>query len=86
MVPSTLGRIAKNAAMDTLSVEPDVNSLANQSRYLLVRAVVRGDFFSFRKYLTGLGELPYFERIEVIEIQQNPDIMEFKMNIWLALN
>lgn len=86
MVPSTFGRIAKNAAMDTLSVDPDVSSLANQSRYLLVHAVVRGDFFSFRKYLTGLGELPYFERIEEIEIQQNPDIMEFKMKIWLALN
>ena len=86
MGPSTFGRIAKNAAMDTLSVDPDVSSLANQSRYLLVHAVVRGDFFSFRKYLTGLGELPYFERIEEIEIQQNPDIMEFKMKIWLALN
>ena len=86
MVPSTFGRIAKNAAMDTLSVDPDVSSLANQPRYLLVHAVVRGDFFSFRKYLTGLGELPYFERIEEIEIQQNPDIMEFKMKIWLALN
>ena len=48
MVPSTFGRIAKNAAMDTLSVEPDVSSLANQPRYLLVRAVVRGDFFNFR--------------------------------------
>jgi hypothetical protein len=82
---STLGRIVKNAAMETVSISPDVNSLANQSRFLLMHAVIRGDFMSFRKFLIGVGELPYLERFEEIEIQQDPDFMEFRMKIWLAL-
>ena len=86
MVPPTLRKIAADANMDPLSVTPDVNSLAGQSRYLLVHSVVRGEFYDFRRYLTGLGQLPYLERIEEIEIQQNPDVMEFKMKIWLALS
>jgi hypothetical protein len=86
VVPSTLGRIVRNAAMETVSISPDVNSLANQSRSLLMRAVIRGGFMSFRKFLIGVGELPYLERLEEIEIQQDPDFMEFRMKIWLALS
>jgi hypothetical protein len=86
MVPSTIKNIAAGANMDPLSVTPDVNALAGQSRYLLVHSVVRGEFYDFRRYLIGLGQLPYLERIEDIEIQQNPDVMEFKMKIWLALS
>jgi hypothetical protein len=85
MVPSTIGRIVKNAAMETISISPDVNSLANQSRFLLMHTVIRGDFMSFRKFLNGVGEFPYLERFEEIEIRQDPDFMEFRMKIWLAL-
>ena len=86
VVPSTIGRIVKNAAMENISILPDVNSLANQSRSLLLHTVIRGDFMSFRKFLIGVGELPYLERFEEIEIQKDPDFMEFRMKIWLALS
>ncbi|MBN2439079.1 MAG: hypothetical protein JXL20_10845 [Deltaproteobacteria bacterium] len=86
VVPSTIGRIVKNAAMETISISPDVTSLANQSRSLLMHAVIRGDFMNFRKFLIGIGELPYLERFEEIEIQKDPDFMEFRMKIRLALN
>ena len=86
LVPSTVRRIANNSAMETISVSPDVTSLADQSRHLLVRAVLRGDFMSFRKFLIGVGELPYLERLEEIEIQQDSYFMEFRMKIRLALS
>lgn len=86
VVPSTIGRIVKNASMETISILPDVNSLANQSRFLLMHMVIRGDFMSFRKFLIGVGELPYLERFEEIEIHQETDFMEFRMKIWLALS
>lgn len=86
MVPPTLRKIAADANMDPLSVTPDVTALAGESRYLLVHSVVRGEFLDFRRYLTGLGQLPYLDRIEAIEIQQNPDVMEFRTKIWLALD
>jgi hypothetical protein len=85
MVPSTITKIAKRAAMETLSVSPDVNSLTSQSRSLLVQTVVRGEFMSFRKFLIGIGELPYLERFEEIEILHDKDFMEFRMKIRLAL-
>jgi hypothetical protein len=85
-VPPTLRKIAADANMDPLSVTPDVSALAGQQRYLLVDSVVRGEFTDFRRYLIGLGQLPYLERIESIDVQQNPDVMEFKMKIWLALS
>ena len=86
MVPSTITRIAKRAAMETLSVSPDVNSLTRQSRSLSVQMVIRGEFMSFRKFLIGIGELPYFERFEEIEILHDKDFMEFRMKIRLALS
>ena len=86
VVTSTIGRIIKNAAMETISISPDVNSLANQSRSLLMNAVIRGDFMNFRKFLIGVGELPYLERFEEIEIQKDPNFMEFRIKIRLALS
>jgi hypothetical protein len=86
VVPSIIKKIAALAAMEVLSVSPDVNSLTDQSRSLLLHAAVRGEFMSFRKFLVGLGELPYLERFEEIEILHDPDFMEFRMKIRLALS
>jgi hypothetical protein len=77
--------MAKKAGMDVISISPDINSLSDNSNFLIVNAVISGDFFNFRKLLINLGEVPYSERVEEIQIQQNQDIMEFKMKIRLAL-
>ena len=84
-IPSTFRQIAQKANIDTVLVSPNLNSLGNDSRFILVDTVVRCDFLNFRKLLIGLGEIPYLESIEEIQIQQNEDTMEFKMKIWLAL-
>lgn len=84
-VPAAFREIAKKANLDMISVSPDLNFLGSESRGLPVNAVMRGDFFNFRKFLIGLGEVPYLERIEEIHVQQNEDTMEFKIKVWLAL-
>jgi hypothetical protein len=84
-IPSIFRQIAQHANIDTVSVSPNLNSLGNEPRFLLVDTVVRCDFLNFRKFLIGIGEVPYLERIEEIQIEQNEDTMEFKMKIWLAL-
>ena len=85
LFPTTFKNMAKKAGMDVISISPDLNSLSDNSNFLIVNAVIRGDFFNFRKLLINLGEVPYSERVEEIEIQQNQDTMEFKMKIRLAL-
>ena len=85
LFPATFNDMAKKAGMDVISISPDLNSLSDNSNFLIVNAVIRGDFFNFRKLLINLGEVPYLERVEEMEIRQNQDIMEFKMKIRLAL-
>jgi hypothetical protein len=59
--------------------------LAGSPPFLLYNAVLEGEFANFRKMLIELGALPYLDRIEEIRIQQNPDSMEFRIKIWIAL-
>jgi len=84
-IPATFREIARKANLDMVSASPDLNSLSGESRLLLVNAVIRGNFFNLRKFLIGLGDMSYLDRIEEIQIQQNEDTMEFKMKIWIAL-
>jgi len=85
MISTTIKEIARKANLDTILASPDVNSIGYELKFLPVNIVLRGDYFSFRKFLVGLGELPYIERIEEIQIRQNEDTMEFKMKISLSI-
>ncbi|RPH52904.1 MAG: hypothetical protein EHM85_00820 [Desulfobacteraceae bacterium] len=85
LFPTTFRDISKKAGMDVISISPDLDSLSDNSKFLIINAVIRGDFFNFRKLLINLGEVAYSESVEEIQIQQNQDTMEFKMKIRLAL-
>jgi hypothetical protein len=77
--------IAGKSGLMTISLTPDLTTLAESSTFLLHNAVLKGEFDNFRKMLIGLGAVPYLDRIEEIRIQQHPDSMEFRMKIWIAL-
>jgi hypothetical protein len=77
--------IARKASLITVSLTPDLSAAAGSSASLLHNVVLKGEFANFRKMLIGLGSLPYLDRIEEISIQQNPDSMELRMKIWIAL-
>ena len=82
---NALKTIAEKSGLRTISLTPDLSTLTNSSTSLLYNAVLKGEFANFRKMLIELGALPYLDRIEEIRIQQNPDSMEFRIKIWLAL-
>jgi len=77
--------IAAKSGLKTISIAPEMNTLAGSSNHLLHTAIVKGEFADFRKMLMGLGYLPYLERIEEISLQQYPDALEFRMRILIAL-
>jgi hypothetical protein len=77
--------IAGRAGLMTVSLTPDLSALAGSSTSLLHNVVLKGEFANFRKMLIGLGSVTYLDRIEEISILQNPDSMEFRMKIWIAL-
>ena len=77
--------IAGKAGLTIISFTPDLSTLAGSSTSLLHNIVLKGEFTNFRKMLIELGAIPYLDRIEEISILQNPDSMEFRMKIWIAL-
>ena len=77
--------IAGHSGLRMVSFTPDLSAAAGSSTSLLHNVILKGEFANFRKMLIGLGVFPYLDRIEEINIQQNPDSMEFRMKIWIAL-
>jgi len=77
--------MAQKAKLDLVSVNPDINSLVGGSPVMLVHATLKGDYYHFRNFLIELGDRPYLEKIEEIEIQQVPGTKEFRLKVWLAV-
>jgi hypothetical protein len=84
-VPLIIREQAQKAHIDMVAASPDLNALGGEQKFVLVNAILRGDFLDFRKFLIGLGGVPCLEGIEEIRIQQNEDGMEFRMKLWLAI-
>lgn len=76
---------AVKAGLMTISLMPDVKSMAGGSQSLLYNATIKGEFVNFRRLLIGLGAVSYIDQIEEINIKQYNDSMEFRMKIWIAL-
>ncbi len=85
-ISSIFCEIAQKINLETISVIPDVKSIANGSGLFLINILMKGNFFDFRKFLIELGGNPYLQHIEEIKIQQIPGGKEFRLKIWLALD
>ncbi|HLA05352.1 MAG TPA: hypothetical protein VJZ16_05165 [Syntrophales bacterium] len=81
---ANIKEIAGRANVEIVSNMPALNSLAGSPKTMAMEATIRGNFFSFRRFLIGLEGLGYVEHIEDIQIQQNPDAMELKIRFWVA--
>jgi hypothetical protein len=81
---SMVEELARKANVAVVSITPVASDLAGNPQSLAMEAFVRGDFFSFRKFLANLGGIPSLERIEEIQIQQSSDSMELKVKFWIA--
>jgi len=76
---------AEKANLMVMSLMPDPDSMGVGSKYLIYDAIVKGEFANFRKLLVGLGEIPYVEQIENMNMKQDSDSMEFRLKIGVAL-
>lgn len=84
-IPVAFGTAAKTSGMTLVSALPNLNALTGDAQFLLVDAVLRGDFLQFRRFLIQIGGLPYVQHIEEIVIQEKADVQEFRLKIWVAL-
>ena len=76
---------AEKANLMVMSLMPDSDSIAVGSKYLIYNATVKGEFANFRKLLVALGEMPYIDQIEEMNLKQDSDSMEFRLKIGIAL-
>ena len=86
MVPSIMAGLAARSGMEVISASPDVATLSSGSKNVLVNAAIRGNFFSYRRYLVELGKLPFVDRIEEVQIQQKEPEKEYQMKLWVNVS
>jgi len=85
-ISSFFSEILQKTNLETISIIPDVKSIANGSDLFLVNLEVKGNFFDFRTFLIELGGNPYVQHIEEIKIQQIPGGEKLSLKIWLTLD
>lgn len=85
-ISSIFSEILQKINLETISIIPDVKSIANGSNLFFVNLAVKGNFFDFRTFLIELGGNPYVQHIEEIKIQQVPGDKKLSLKIWLALD
>ena len=84
-ISSIFQEIAQQSNIKLTDILLDTDSLINGSGYLMVNVITNGEFFDLRDFLFRLGELPYLEHIERIQIlTQGSKGSEFRLKIWLA--
>ena len=76
--------IAKQNNLKLDEIKTDVNSLMQESGYLIMQLHLSGDFFNFRKFLVDIGSIPSLEHIEEVKIQPDKASAELSLKIWLA--
>lgn len=82
-ISSFFQELARRNDFRVESIVPDVVSLTDGSGYLKLNTVMTGRFLDFRKLLLQLGELPYLEHIETIQIRTIGELKEFRLKLWI---
>ena len=83
-IASKFRNIAQKSQLTLVDINSDIESLIDNSGYLKLYMVLEGDFFALRNFLLNLGELPYLEHIERIQISSAPKTKTINLKIWLA--
>ena len=63
---------------------PDVDSIIGGAGFLQMTVVMKGELFDLRNFMVLLGEVPYLEHIEQIQIRTAQDLKEIRLRLWMA--
>jgi hypothetical protein len=76
--------VSGKAKVELVSFQPALNVGDGKAKTISVDAVARGEFFAMRKFLIGLGSIPYVENIEEVQLSRTADWLEIKVKFWVA--
>lgn len=83
-ISTTFQDLANQTMLELVDITPNVGSLLNESGYLTIDMVLKGEFINLHAFLVKLGQIPYVELIEQITIRSITNTKEIKVKVWLA--
>ena len=83
-ISSIFQEIAQKSNLVLKEIIPDVGALISGAGYLKLNLTVKGKFLDLRNFMLQLGELPYLEHIERIQIRSVQDSKEISFKILLV--
>jgi len=86
LIPPLIKGIARKSGMQTVMVTPDLTTLSTRKDFLLIYATVKGNYFDIRNFLIELGNVPFIDHIEEIDIRQKATDKECKLKLWFAVS
>ncbi len=83
-ISSIFQKITQKSNLILKEIIPDVDALISDPGYLKLNLIIKGEFSDLRNLMLQLGELPYLEHIERIQIRSVQDSKEISFKILLA--
>lgn len=79
------GGIADDCGMELAGNTLDINSVSRNSGTVAVDVSLTGDLLSFRNYLLAIMELPFFNRLESVDISAGNGVKTFKTKFHIMI-
>jgi Tfp pilus assembly protein PilO len=83
-ISSDFRQIASDSKLTLKEYRPDVNTILEDTEYLMINVLVEGEFFDLQNFLIQLCQLPYLELVEEINIKPVKDTKQFRLQIWMV--
>lgn len=80
----TFQELAKKSNLKLEKIITDVDSLIDDSGFLMLNVILKGDIFDLRNFLVKLGEVQYIEHIERVQIRALDKSKEMRLKLWIA--
>lgn len=81
---SIFQNVAKKNKLTLVDIKSDIESLVDSSGYMKIDLAIEGRFHDLRNFMLSIGELPYLEHIERIQIHPMQEEKAINLKIWIV--
>lgn len=83
-ISTAFQEIAASHNLKLEEIATDVNSMIEETGYMVMRLRLSGDFYKFREFLIDIGTIPSLAHIEEVNISSSKKSRELQLKIWMA--
>lgn len=77
-------KLARDYGFEVINITPDIITMTGSSGLIRLDMVITGRFADLRSLLLRMGEIPYMEHIESIDIHAVGEKKEIRLIFWIA--